>query len=310
MCEKAKIHKIDIPAEKRVLCISDIHGELALFKRLLDKVGFCDSDILILLGDIYTKGSNPHDTLRFCMEMHQKPNVHILRGNADWGNDEYLSEQENKWLDALPDIIEADKYIFVHSGLTSHNLEEQMPATVVKCNNFIETAPKFDKWVIVGHWPTAMYCHQIPCQNPIISEEKRIIAIDGGNVLKADGQLNAFIIENGNFSHVYVDALPTLTIAKTQNAAGGSIAITWLDRFVDIVEDGEELCRVMHHKSEKVITVPKAQVWKDSEGNTCICDLATDYCLACMVGDVVSVVADFPDRFFAKFEGTCGWVMK
>jgi len=306
----AKVKSLNIPNNKRVICISDIHGEIDLFKQLLDKVEFCDEDILILLGDIYTKGSRPHDTLKYCMELAKLQNVHILRGNADWGNDSYLNETEKLWINELPDIIESDVYIFVHSGISSLNLKEQPPAKA-KFNNFIETAPVFDKWVVVGHWPVALYCHEIPRNNPIIDHDKKIIAIDGGNVIKPEGQLNAFIIDfSGELSFTAVDKLPKYTILKSQAESGGSLSITMLDRFVEIIEENKGLCQVKHLKTGKVLIVPKSGIWEDKDGNVCICDMATDYHLPCDVGDTVSIVEDFEDRIFAKIDGICGWIMK
>ena len=45
----AEIKRIHIPDGKRLVCISDIHGEVDLAKQLLDIVGFCDDDALVLL---------------------------------------------------------------------------------------------------------------------------------------------------------------------------------------------------------------------------------------------------------------------
>ena len=41
----------------------------------------------------------------------------------------------------------------------------------------------------------------------MIDLEKRVIALDGGNQIKVDGQLNALIIENDTYSFTYVDEL-------------------------------------------------------------------------------------------------------
>jgi len=305
MSQLAKINKIFIPNGKRVICISDIHGELGLLKRLLSKVGFCNDDFLILLGDLYTKGSQCHETLKFCIGICNNPNVFALRGNADWKCD-YLSEDEAGWLDNLPHIIDAGDYVFVHSGLSSNYFCNPESELYLKYNNFMESASKFNKWVIVGHWPVSMYC-KILCSNPIINEQKKIISIDGGNVIKADGQLNAFIIEDGRFSFEYVDNLPDYTVKKSHKESGGNFSVTWLDRFVEIIEDGERLCRVKHLATGKIITVPKSQIWIDND-KFCCCDMATDYYLPCNAGDIVSIVEEFDDRLFIKYKGVSGWL--
>jgi predicted phosphodiesterase len=290
-----------------VICVSDIHGELDLFKRLLEKIRYNESDLLILLGDLYTKGTQCHETLRFCMALDENPDVHILRGNCDWVED-YLTPREARWLEGLPDILESGDYVFVHSGLESLDLAAHRPAIHTKYNNFLETAPAFGKWVVAGHWPTVMYRHEIPCYNPIICEAKNIIAIDGGMNKPDVGQLNAFIIEDGRFSHTYADKYPLYRVEKAQEASGGTISITWNDRFVKIVEDGEKLCRVAHLQTGAVITVPKSQVWTDPSGAAAVCDMATDYHLPVSAGDEVSLLEAFPDRIFARKDGVSGWV--
>ncbi|MCL2605064.1 MAG: metallophosphoesterase [Defluviitaleaceae bacterium] len=321
MNELAKVKKVtsDLIGQK-FTCISDIHGEPDLFKQLLDKINYQPGDTLFILGDLYTKGSQCHETLKYLMEFEKNGNIHILRGNCDWVED-YLSPTEREWLENLPDIIDASAgpasfggYIFVHSGLESPDLASHKPATVKKYDNFLETATAFEEWpfsqwVVVGHWPVAMYCHGIPCSNPIVDEKRKIISIDGGHCNKPDGQLNAFIIENGKFSFESVDKHPIQRIEKAQRASGGNLSITWLDRFVEMVEDGEKLCRVKHLKTGTILTVPKSQVWMDDQNRTVICDMATDYYLPVSAGDTVSVVEAFPDRIFAKKDGISGWIM-
>jgi len=73
--ETVRIMPISTKGFKRLIAVSDIHGELDLFKRLLDKVGFCDSDALVLLGDLYLKGSRELECLRFIIDLDKRANV-------------------------------------------------------------------------------------------------------------------------------------------------------------------------------------------------------------------------------------------
>jgi len=306
---KAKVKAIEIPKDKRAICISDIHGSLDLFKQLLDKVNYCGDDILILLGDLYTKakGDQGHATLKFIIELSQSKNVHVLRGNCDWVED-YLEHEEIKWLDGLPHIIESEKFVFVHGGISSNNLAEQEARACMKNDNFMEQGLMFDKYVVVGHYPTVNYTHEVPCHNPIVNEKSRIIAIDGGCINIRSGQLNAFIISDEKFSYTYVDGFPTIQMEKAQAAKGGELNITWLDRFVEFVEYGEVFSTYRHLKTGKELDIPNSTVWKDALGNICSGGFGTDYFLPVNAGDEVSVVSKFGNRIFAKVNGTVGWI--
>jgi predicted phosphodiesterase len=304
----ANVTQINIPLDKRVICISDIHGSLDLLKKLLRKINYVDNDILILLGDIYTKGKQPHETLQFIIELSKKPNVYVLRGNCDWEED-YLTVTEKTWLNELPHIIETQDYIFVHGGLTSKDLDAQDAVSCMKNDGFMEKDLSFDKYIITSHWPTVNYTHKIPCFNPIVNRDKRIIAIDGGNVLKDAGQLNAFIISSGEYSYSYADDLPEIKIAKTQIPIGGHLNITWFDRFIEFIEDiDDEFNLYKHIQSGKTIVLPKNGVWTDNNGNLCECDNGTDYYLPVDIGDVVSLVKQYGNKILVKKNGIVGWI--
>jgi protein phosphatase len=308
MSELARVEGLSIPRDTRVICVSDIHGSLDLFQRLLHKINFNGDDLLLLLGGLYTKGPQSHETLKYVMELCKRPNVRALRGNCDWVAD-FVTDAERAWLEGLPHILNARAYVFVHGGLTSQDLYAQDARACMKNHAFMEQGLCFDNYIVTGHWPVNNYCHEIPCFNPIVKPRQRIIAIDGGNVLKTPGQINAFIIYNDTFSFDSVDDFPTYTVRKPQAESGGTINVTWLDRQIEIVGKNGFLSTIRHIKTGKTLTVPTECIWTDADGSLCECTYATDYCLPVETGEAVSAVKWFNNWLYAKKGGYAGWVI-
>lgn len=68
---------------KRILAISDIHGEIDLLEQLLAKAKYDSSkDQLILLGDYVDRGSNSMAVVKKAIELQQKGAI-VLKGNHD-----------------------------------------------------------------------------------------------------------------------------------------------------------------------------------------------------------------------------------
>lgn len=288
---KAVVQRIDLPKDKRVVCISDIHGYFDLFTRLLSKVKYhAEQDILILLGDFTTKGPQDEETLQYVLELSGRPGVHLLQGNCDD-------------LPYLPHILETEDYIFVHGGIEPGPLSEQDAWACMKNDDFMNKGYSFEKYVVVGHWPTLNYAREIPHHNPVIDHEHRIISIDGGSFLpNTGGQLNAFMMENGGFSHAYVDNLPEITVEKSQRASGGTLNIGWVDRFVEQVEG--DLYR--HLASGKLLRLDEHHLWAEPDGR--FSARGTDYYLPVQAGERVALVHQSEDRLLVKKNGVVGWL--
>lgn len=65
--------------------MSDIHGDVSLFKEALQQVHFNSDDVLFVIGDMIEKG-NPGDSLkmmRYMLELSKQENVHFMAGNCD-----------------------------------------------------------------------------------------------------------------------------------------------------------------------------------------------------------------------------------
>lgn len=69
--------------KNRILAVSDIHGHPELFLRLLERAGFSDDDLLVIVGDIIEKGPDSLGALRAVMELSKRGNVIALAGNVD-----------------------------------------------------------------------------------------------------------------------------------------------------------------------------------------------------------------------------------
>ena len=81
--DPARIQWLDLKPGRRILVISDIHGNLDYFSGLLSQAVFTPADELIIDGDFLEKGPQCLETLRFIMALSQRGNVHALRGNCD-----------------------------------------------------------------------------------------------------------------------------------------------------------------------------------------------------------------------------------
>lgn len=79
-----KIIRHDIAHSRRILVTSDIHGHLNHLKQVLKKAEFCDSDLLVIVGDIIEKGPESLKTLRYVTGLYKTGNVIVLAGNVDY----------------------------------------------------------------------------------------------------------------------------------------------------------------------------------------------------------------------------------
>lgn len=353
--DKAKVEYLNTEG-RRLIAVSDIHANLPFFKALLEKIDFCENDVLVLCGDFLEKGEHSLDTLRYIMELRDSCDVHPLCGNCDEWQDviepdfplehlkrylmfrksgliwDMLSEcgytpteeldiaplmpiiaeryrAEFDFLSALPHIIETPHYTFVHGGIKPDvPLNEQTAGECMKFDDFMGQGYGFEKWVIVGHWPVMLYRRDRVCAAPIIDTEHRIISIDGGCVLKDDGQLNALIIPfegSKDFKWQAYDAFPTATVTKPQKEGDRSYYICWGDNKVQVLCRGEEFSRCRHIRTGYEMDILTKYLYGDGEETEC--NDCTDFVLGLSEGDTVSVVEKTSRGSFVKHKGCSGW---
>ena len=94
---KAKVEKITLYKNRRIIVISDIHGNLKLFKKLLEKVNYTKDDVLILVGDLIEKGENSLETVRYIIQLSNEQEVYVVTGNCDvlWEDIKYEVDNDS-----------------------------------------------------------------------------------------------------------------------------------------------------------------------------------------------------------------------
>lgn len=95
MTRKARVVRTDFPSGRRVLAISDLHGNPPFFRGVLEAARYTPEDILVLVGDLIEKGPDSLELLRMVMELAQRNTVYCLRGNCDDLVWEFVQEERS-----------------------------------------------------------------------------------------------------------------------------------------------------------------------------------------------------------------------
>ena len=218
--------------------------------------------------------------------------------------------EETDFLLHLPHILEAGNFLFVHGGVPREDrLEELSAYECIKNDDFLGQGLRFQKWVVAGHWPVTLYSPRIQCSAPLIDHERRIASIDGGCVLKVDGQLNALIIPDiygQDMSCAWYDGLPAATALDGQPPSDNPINIRWSDNAVEVLREEGGCALIRHPSSGRELWVPGDFIWTARNGTTHTED-ATDYALPVSPGDRLSLVRETRRGRLVKKAGMTGW---
>lgn len=337
---------LDFDYSKRILCVSDIHGGYDLLDCNLKKVNYDpNNDYLIILGDVINRGVHSLDSINYIINLCKKKNVYMIKGNheEDFFNRNDLQRDMIKtyvkkdtsllydllkdidssnmdedeiydyvyehyryifdFIETLPDMIESSKYIFVHSAYFDDNNVN----SIVRTADYLKYNYKSkDKWIIVGHYPSANYPeltnNYFNC-NPIILNDRKICLIDGGKGTKEFGQVNLLIIENNNFNSIYTDWFPKVEVKLNQEASG-NVSITYKDPYVRLIEDNGELVLCEYHKKEVYLEKRLVYLDKNDEYNA---RNSSNCFLKLNRGDIVSLIYQGKTISQIKKDGIVGY---
>ena len=358
---QAKVQDVVLPPRRRVVAVSDIHGNLPFLKGLLDKIGFSRADILVLVGDMIEKGPASLDTLHFIMELCRTHTVYPVAGNCDdlvpefaLGDGEgdapfflrYLSIRpqstlrqmgalagadradtledlarlrravrerfmpELEFLRGLPTVVRTPELLFVHGGVSDEEHPERLDAWhCMKNDDFRDQRPHFRRWCVVGHWPVTLYRPEIPSAAPIVDVNQRLVSIDGGCVLKLDGQLNALMLPDArsqDFTWTAFDGRRVAEALADQADSVRSKNTRWSEHEVEVLAPGPEFSRCRHTATGYEMDI-LTRYLKDPSARFTTCEDATDYELPVTAGDRLSIVEETSRGVLAKKHGVTGW---
>lgn len=77
------VRRAELPAGRRVLILSDIHGHAEALKKALRRAAFSREDTLVVVGDLLEKGTGSLAVVRTLMELSKDHRVFTLMGNMD-----------------------------------------------------------------------------------------------------------------------------------------------------------------------------------------------------------------------------------
>lgn len=191
---KAVVKTIEPAKGQRVIVISDIHGNLEVFQKLLNKVGFCKDDILILGGDLIEKGPRNLDTMHYMMELSNTYEVYPILGNCETALLSLSKPEENERLRAYLNRRKSTIHEMYHR--LGYEIDETTDMAVLKqrlCEHYEEELlwiQKFPHILVAGNY----YFAHAALKSENLSE----------NTMQEVIREDAFLEKDHSFSHTVV----------------------------------------------------------------------------------------------------------
>ncbi len=211
-------------------------------------------------------------------------------------------QEELEFLKNIPDIIDTPFATFVHAGLEAKPLENQNRRYCLTTKAFGNQTHKFEKLVVVGHWPTSNYSEDIISINPYFNQTTNVISIDGGNSMKRWAQINYLIFdEQRHWTMGYYDGHPKVIALDNQKANTHPMTLIFPNTKVKVLDeyDDTSICYVPYLNKEITLKTNKLYHYK---GEIYSSDFTT-YQLEVNAGDLLEVC----DGNLMKKDGIIGY---
>ncbi len=213
--------------------------------------------------------------------------------------------RELSFLNSLPHILETTHFTFVHAGLKPGALTEQDRDYCLTAKNFGKQTHRFEKPVIVGHWPASNYSESIVNVNPYFNRNTNVISIDGGNSLNRWHQINYLILHGERIQTGAYDGMPRFRALDSQEASPDPLTLEFPRTEVEPLreEETETVCFVPALNREMRVANDRLYTYKGKR----YCFNLTTYCLPVTAGEVLSCCSVEPEGILAKRDGIVGY---
>lgn len=212
---------------------------------------------------------------------------------------------ELDFLNSLPHILETEHFIFVHAGLKPGPLTEQDRDFCLTAKAFGTQLYRFEKPLIVGHWPASNYCETIINVNPYFNRDTNVISIDSGNGLNRWHQINYLILHREHIDFGAYDDLPRFRALDSQKPSKDPLTLGFPSTEAEVIRKGEteSICYLPAIDLEMPVANNQLYNYKGKR----YCYNMTTYCLPVQAGEILACCDVEPRGLLAKRNGIVGY---
>lgn len=313
-----------VPGEDRLILLGDLVEKgpknLAMLHRVMQQTE--EENVICIMGncDFIAKNILYGYRLEFIRRVLLERKHSLIHEMAAQAGMEALSEstdmdqyarqlrhlylKELAFLNDLPHVAETPSRIYAHAGLLNEQNYADDFRHVLTYPLFSETSQRFIKQIVVGHMPVSEYCRQRGDFNPRFNSASNILSIDGGNIVKTSGQLNAVIFHGPVMKTLYASRLPKARVLQTtypNNPAPFFVGFNHGDITVVRQEEKQSLVFSPYLRRHFWIDNPFLNAGKGTD--------FTNYEMPLKRGETVEVVDTYGKKTQIKKQGILGWTL-
>lgn len=311
-----------VPGKDRLILLGDLvekgYENIATLHRIMDLCKY--DEVYAIMGncDFVAKNILFSYRLEYLRHVLQNRDGSLLHEMAKEAGIEPLSNDTdmNEWaaalrhayldelifLNDLPHVLITPTTIFAHSGIEDEETIADDFRFVMTRFRFDEEDKHFSRRVVVGHMPVSEYCLRKADFNPRVNYEKNIISIDGGNIVKKAGQLNALILHPAWMETISEDLLDSVKVLHTTRPHNfAPFYLNWSDGEVEVLEKREHQSLVFSPSLGRRFWIVN-EFLQDHKGSN-----FTSYEMPLTIGESVKLVNVWSHKAQIKKNGILGW---